>query len=1362
MIRFFARFCIRLFVFLAGLLCSRLAYSEGSPAVRYLGIEQGLSNNAVTSIYQDANGFMWFGTYDGLNRYDGYGFKTFRNVIGNNTSLGDNHVRAIEGDAAHKLWIGSEKSLSIYNPVKAGFFSPQFKPWNEPNRRLFNDGVFALSYLPAADAMLVGTQHNGLLLFENGEETGLQIPLPDKKKPYSVSAIAFDATQKKALVFIPGTGLYSFEVKTKTLRLVTAAIRQADCLRVDSKGQLWLGNENGLFRFDESTTLFSKNVLPSVYKVVSLFEDRQGTLWMASDGGGLWTMPAGSNTPAPYLSGNGTQGINSNAVYAVYEDKEGSKWIGTLRGGINLIQSQKTAFTNIEYKTFGQNNFNNNFILSFCEDDKGNVWIGSDGAGLRYWDRGKNTFTTFVHDATAASSISSNFVPNLLIDAGGDLWIATWFGGVNRLKKGSRNFEHFVCYNPTTGLAENNAWLLHLDAEGRLWASTTNDGHLYLFNRPSNHFELFNESLVNIQTLLEDKEGGFWAGNYTSLNKVDRESKTYQTYPMDHTVRCLYEDRRKSFWVGTDGGGLLLFDRASGKYQRFTTTEGLPSNTILRILEDAGGNLWLSTYNGLCKFNPVNKTVRNFSPSDGLQSNQFSFNAALALHSGEFLFGGIKGFNIFYPDSVYDKQGPPGVFLTGLKVANKPIEEDVTLVTKRSYEKIESIELPYNQAILSLDFVALEYSSADKIRYAYKLEGWDKTWNYVNDVRTANYSRLEEGSYVFKLKVTNAAGIWSDEKTLLKIVVLPPWYRAWWAYLIYACAVASLIYFYVAYSNRQERLKYEIKLAQLEKEKEKELTERKLSFFTNVSHEFRTPLTLIINPIKDLLRKADEPESQKELNIVHRNARRLLSLVDQLLLFRRADTEAGNLKFAEQNFYTLCHEVYLCFVQQAKINGQDYFFEFENKCLRLYVDRQKMEIALYNLLSNAIKYTPNGGKIIFRITENTDDVQVAVIDNGPGIPAAAAPKLFEKFYQASAQTAASKTGFGIGLYLVKNFVEGHKGKVSFQSSEGEGTSFFIELKKGTAHLAGQILLNAPQSAPVMLEELAGESTPTNETAKKETGLEEVVSDRHTVLVVDDNQQIREYLRDILTEKYVVAEAVDGAEAWALVQKTYPDLVISDIRMGGLDGIALCKKIKGEPSLTHIPVVLLTGSYGPEVELQSVEGGADIYITKPFDKDLLLAKVDNLFKNRTELQNYFFNEITLKKNNHKISPEFKEFLHRCIAIVESHLGNDDFNIKVLAKEIGMSHSALYKRVRAISGQSVSAFIRYIRLRKAAELLLKGDCNVNQAAFQVGIADVKYFRAQFNKLFGMNPSDYMKKYRQPFNETYQLTPNAIKEK
>ena len=1337
------------------LILANLSYAQENDLVQYIGIDRGLSNNAVTCMYQDYNGFMWFGTYDGLNRYDGYSFKIFRNIIDDTASIGDNHITSIAGDGNHNLWIGCEKGLYVYNPITSKFASPQFKAWNQNSFSPVEKSVPEICSVFNGEYILVAVSGKGLIAFNKNSQEGEQIPLTGvkNKSSYYVASFAFDAKKKIVWVWVSGVGLCRYDVQKKNLHIVSASVKGSECLFVDSKGNLWLGNDQGLFLYNENSNSFSNNIMPPVSKVTQIFEDKKKILWIASDGGGIWTLASGSSQPVPYLSAKGQPLINSNAVYSIYGDNEGRIWVGTLRGGVNLLQQHTNAFMHIRYTESPQNNTANDFILSFCEDKNNNLWIGTDGAGLRYWDRKKNTYIQYLHNASDAGSISSNFITGITRDSQNDLWIATWFGGVNRLKKGSTSFEHFNCFNTQNRSEENNAWLIYEDAQKRLWASTSNNGSLYLFNRLANRFELFDENVVNLQCLIEDSENNFWGGTYGRLIRIDRENKKDQVFQIGRTVRCLHEDRNKNFWVGTDGGGLLLFDRNHGTYKRFTTSDGLPSNTILRILEDDKNNLWLSTYNGLCMFDARSKTFRNFSQSDGLQSNQFSFNAALALRSGEFVFGGINGFNIFHPDSVSNKKEMPPVFLTGLKINNTPVEDKSSYVTKRALDKILQITLPYEQAILSLDFVALEYTGADKIKYAYLLEGWDKNWTYLNNMRTANYSRLSEGNYTFKIKIANADGIWSSETRLLKVIVLPPWFRTWWAYCIYAFAFLGGIYLYIIYNKRQERLKYEIKLAHLEKEREKELTEKKISFFTHISHEFRAPLTLIINPLKDLLAKKNDDREKKEVFMIYRNARRLLSLVDQLLLFKKVESVDQRLNMEQFDLIEACNDVYLSFSQHAKSKKISFSIEKNDDELFVYADKEKIEIILFNLVSNALKYTSAGGSVMLQILQDDKMIRIMVKDSGRGIPAGVGNKLFESFYQVNQTGKASQSGFGIGLYVSQKLALAHNGQISYESRNGAGTTFCLSLPKGRVHFTSGNISEKCESEKQssMLQELIEEPLLTAEAesdhiteANKSEIIDKLTSDLPAMLIVDDNAEIRSYIKQIFDDTFNIYETEDGADGYEIVMRETPDIVITDIKMNKMDGIELCSKIKNNPSIAHIPVILLTASSSDEIKLKGIEGGAEDYITKPFDKDIIIARVQNILNGRNRLQQYFFNAVTLKPVTH-VAGEHKEFVARCIQIIEEHIDNPDFTVNMFCKTIGMSHPALYKKVKAVSGLTVNVFVRYIRLRKAAELLITTNKTITEVAYITGFNDLRYFREQFYELFKINPSEYIKNYR-----------------
>ncbi|MEO6977718.1 MAG: ATP-binding protein, partial [Mucilaginibacter sp.] len=870
----------------------------------------------------------------------------------------------------------------------------------------------------------------------------------------------------------------------------------------------------------------------------------------------------------------------------------------------------------------------------------------------------------------------------------------------------------------------------------------------------------------NIRAICEDKSGNIFAGTYgAGLLYRAKGQQSFTSYFKNNQTDSLLPSKviyslksvDDKLLVGTEGDGLISVDLKTKTIKRYTEKNGLANNTINAIQPDGEGNIWVSTNNGLSKIVPVSGEVMNYDISNGLQTGHFSPNSCMYSARDRFVcFGGTEGYNIFFPGDVKQSAFEPKVIITGLQLFNKDVEVgQKDQILSQVPNKSKQVILKPDQSVFSIQYVALNYPYAEKSEFAYQLVGLDKSWNYVQHQKSATYRYLAPGDYTFRVKASNQDGVWFNNYASFKITILPPWYKTWYAYASYFLLVIILVYYYLRYKADQARLKYEIKVAQITTEKEKELNEKKLAFFTNVSHEFRTPLTLIINPIKELLSsKTQNPDDLINAHTVDRNARRLLSLVDQLLLFSKADSGADKLKIVKLDIVGICRDVLLCFTHQAKIKHLQVQFQCELDVIDIYADREKIEIVLFNLISNAIKFTPDGGQINCRVIENADNVTIQVKDSGCGITKGAGEHIFERFSRVQ-NSNQSYSGFGIGLYLVKKFVNQHHGTIGFESEENIGTVFNVKLLKDTVHLEGGLIFEDIVEPSVFLEELidfeeTGAKINGNLTNAAQSNYETLLNNKKTLLVVEDNIEVRRYIMQIFNHEFNVFEAENGNEGFDMTTKLMPDVVISDVMMSGLGGIELCRLIKESPTLSHIQVILLTANTQPEIKLKGIEGGADDYITKPFEKDVLIARVHGLIKSRENIQKYFYNEITFKSNDLKVPLEYKVFLEKCIAIVENHLEDEYFTIKILADEIGMSHSNLYKKIRSVSGGSANEFIRYIRLRKAAEIMLNTDCTVSEAAYKVGINDPKYFRAQFNKLFGANPSDYIKKFRKHLNQ------------
>ncbi|WP_337966149.1 two-component regulator propeller domain-containing protein [uncultured Flavobacterium sp.] len=1328
---------------------TRAVHAQDNP-IKFLDISDGLSNNSVTTIFQDSDGYLWFGTYDGLNRYDGYNFKVYRNRINDKNSLLFNTIYDIEGDSRNNIWVGGTNGICIYNKTNATFRPVEYVVSNKKPQYL-KDIIHQTSAI-SHNMVLVASQNLGLLSFENGSLVGKHIPLKAKENKANIDnydAIAIQDDKKKAhsWVYVRNVGVCSFDYKTKNLNVVFPLSIEVKAMKRTFDGNLWLGTDEGLFLFNTQSGTLSENYFMSKCSVTDILVDKKKDVWITTDGCGIYKV-IGTNKKA--ISSNTVKDNNlvkSNSVWSLYEDKTGNKWFGTLRGGISMLSNTPKYFKNIRYNS---NDPAENFILSFCEDEKNNLWVGTDGAGLKYWNRKNNTYINY------SNKLSSSFITGIIRDNNNEIWLSTWAGGVNKINPKTNTVTHYSCYNPFTKQTEKNIWFVYKDTKSNIWASATNEGSLYLFNKTANNFELFNKSITNLQCLTQTSDGKLWGGNYTSLFSIEKATKKINKITIGNPVRCIHEDKDKNLWLGTQEGGLLLFDRKTNTFKRLTTDDGLPSNTILRLLEDKEGNLWMSTYNGICRFDKKQKTFRNFSVNDGLQSNQFSFNAGIKLSTGEFLFGGINGFNIFFPEAIKGYNQQNNLLLTDFYVNNQPIEENKTdLISEWDSNKVKVVNLPFDQTTLSLEFVALDYNNADKINYAYFLEGWDEQWNFVGQARKANYSRLPEGKYTFKVKTTNFKGGWNKDESLIIINVLPPWYRTWWAYALYLLAGIASIFAYLEYHKNKEKLKYKVKIAELESKKEKEIAEKQSSMFTYISHEFRTPLSLIINPLKKAVQKesVQNGSSGSDLAIAHRNARRLLSLVDQLLLFRKAENDADSLRLSTINVNNLCNEVYQCFVNQAKEKSIHYNFNIPDHEIEIIGDYEKIEISLFNLMSNAFKYTPIGGTINLNLNENDREVILEIADSGDGIDKKDIDVIFEKFKQINSKVSVG-TGFGIGLYIVKYFVDKHKGFVSCSSEIGKGSIFKLTFLKGNSHFEDvEITTEIPQRSQLFNELIVDEIEENNSfsnTSVSENDFQRIMlTDKRTVLIIDDNAEIRAYLIKLFSENYIVYSAENGEEGLKLTKKHMPDLVISDITMEEMDGLELCRKIKENPALSHIPVILLTASKNPETHLQGISDGADDYITKPFDDDILVARVESLLRNRSNLRTYFLDSITLKENTQKVPVEYQEILKKCIDIVEANIHKRDFTIKNFALEMGMSHRTLYTKIKIISGQTLNAFIRSVRIRRAAMLMLTEDINITQASAEVGFEDPKYFRQQFVKLFGMTPSEYIKKYKSSFN-------------
>lgn len=1357
--------------------CAQQSYDR--KIVKYSS-KDGLSYGFITGIVQDDNGFIWLSTEDGLNRFDGINFKVFKHNAANPNSLPSNYIDFMYKDTEGAIWLSTRQGIYQFNTNTEKYV--KFKPGAGIS---VNDLTTITS---VKNIVWFSTYTNGV--FSYNKKTG-------SFQNFNLKHIAPAIPNSATFSFQDSKGLLWVGAETTMSVFTTVDGQVKKCLNDKIPvNRIPAGRVNAIVEDEYSNIWFATNTGMAVYKraqnqmVVfngpayqmrsnnfsSLLQDNDHNLLIGLQDGGLYRLDLQKATAADFkniaiqaVKTEDNFTVTERTVFRLYMDKDKNVWAGTYGDGVYLLGNVPGKFKKFQNKLRFANSTGYLRYYGMCMDDEGYLWLGTDGDGVYKKKLNGDVIQHYFADAPDAP------LKNVAILCGyksrdNNLWFGSYINGIFKYNKKTGSFTNYMhsAWDPAS-LCGNDVRTIFEDPDGNMWFGTNNGG---LSKLPKNsdkfvNYSTFNKALPdnNIRAICQDSKGTMYIGTYgDGVLCYDKQRNKFSACFSDSQLAEFLPSRvvhsLKSFGnkllIGTESNGLISYDLDNKSIKKFMESDGLANNTINSIERDSKGNIWVSTNKGLSKIESKTGDILNYDVSNGLQAGHFSPGASMYSAKDNFMcFAGTEGYNIFFPDDVKRSTFKPKVLITGLQLFNKDVEvgeKDHILST--TINRAEEITLKPDQSVFSVQYVALNYAYSDKCEFAYRLVGLDKGWNYVKTQKSATYRYLEPGTYQFKVKASNQDGVWFDDYASINIRILPPWYKTWYAWTLYALFAIALVYYYLRYKNNQAKLKYDIKLAHITAEQEKELNEKKLSFFTNISHEYRTPLTLIINPLKEILAEhGNKDDDSNALKVVYRNAKRLLSLTDQLLLFRKADSGGDKLTIVKLNIVDLCRDVTLYFDYQAKVKNLQIDFSSENQEIEVYADREKMEIVFFNLISNAIKFTPDHGKVSCVITENTDSVTIRINDSGYGISKEIGEKLFDKFFQIQNISQSHGGGFGIGLYLVKTFIDSHQGCISYESEEANGSTFSVMLLKGKKHFGNTLIFEDTAEPSVFLDELMDEEELITESESLNQvpadAYNALVSPKKVLLVIEDNHQVRQYISQIFRDDYEVFEADNANDGYTMICKLMPGLIISDVMMHGLSGIDLCARVKKEPALNHIPFILLTANALPEIKLKGIECGADDYVTKPFDKEVLVARVNGLIKTRENLHQFFYNAITLKSNGLKVPAEYKEFLEKCIAVVESHLEDEQFSIKNLSDEIGMSHSNLYKKIKAISGGSANEFIRYIRLRKAAELMLNSDFTVAEAAYKVGINNAKYFREQFSKLFGINPSEYIKKHRSQFN-------------
>jgi signal transduction histidine kinase/ligand-binding sensor domain-containing protein/DNA-binding response OmpR family regulator len=1343
-----------------------------------LTIKDGLSSNTVTSILKDHYGFMWFGTEDGLDKFDGTNFKVYRYRPNDSLSLQTNEILSLYEDPKGNLWVAtSGGSLSLYDRKKDAFIN---FPAGEKPGLIANSVVFDVC--SDFEGRIWVAHYSGVNIVDPKTKKASDIPLASNPGPAMKGPANVLFEDSKHLMWI-GTadGLFQYNPATKILQqfvhsdrnLLSLVSNNIRALAEDHDGNIWIGTYGGLSMLKKGANQFvnylanksNPNSLNSnAISSIALDDEK---LWIATDAG-INILDIRTQQIQTYSSDDrNVNSLTARSGRCLYIDKQGICWFATNGGGVNKYDKNLSLFSFVKSNSFDQKGLNTPVVSSFAEDGDGNIFVGTEGGnGLSLFNRKTRLFQHFNIRSSKKGAENNISVLTLAKDKSNQLVLGTYGDGVFVFDKSNKNYRQLLQGPGINDLNSDFVFCIKRDHSGNLWVGTNGDG-INVLNKDYKVIARYtpNPKLPNdrqlplngyIRDIVEDKTGNIWiathGGGIAVLNTTNTRFTIYNTrnshLPNDKVI-TLHEDHLGNIWAGTFGNGVAMLNPKTNEFICFSESNGLQNNTVYKILEDDEGHIWVSTNKAISSIDIGTKKITNYGSHNGVQNNNFVGGAGLVSSAGEIFFGGLEGFNYFNPSNLKRSINVSPVLLTDLKISNQSVVPSSNGPIKENISIAKEINLDYKQNF-ALSFVGLNYTSPEQNQYAYKLEGFDKEWNYVGRGTTASYTNLDPGEYVFRVKVSNSEGIWNNEDASIKIYVHPPLWRTTFAYVLYACVFISGLFYLRYRSIKKLRKEFLLEQQQKEEERVRELDRLKIKFLTNLSHEFRTPISLILGPVDTLLKQQNE-KTFGQLQMIKRNARRLLNLVNQLLDFRKMEEQELKLQESEGELVSFIKETSDSFKDLSERKKISFVFKSHIDQLYTRFDHDKLERIIFNVLSNAFKFTLEGGKIsleLERVPYPPDQykawVSIKISDTGIGIPQDKKEKIFDRFFQNLTATSVLNQGTGIGLSITKEFVQMHGGNIEVESEHEKGTTFFIHLPftptttTSVATSDDKELLQEPEPH----ETTQGEK----QSAKiNELSAANGKSESPLILLVEDNEDFRFYLKDNLRLHHKVVEASDGRDGWQKALSQHPQLIVTDISMPHMNGIELTRKIKSDKRTSHIPVILLTALTGEKEQIQGLETGANDYITKPFNFEVLNAKINNLLTLNTTLKKTYTKQIKVLSPEIKIESDDEKLLNAIMVYLDENLTNPQLSVEDLGKHVGMSRSSLYNKILELTGQTPVEFIRSVKLDKAAVLLEKSSMNIAQIAYSTGFSTPHYFTKSFKAKFGMLPSEFVTKMR-----------------
>jgi len=1355
----------------------------------FVSIKEGISKVGIYTIIQDDLGFIWLGTNGaGLYRYDGNNYESYKYIIDDSTSLSNTIVQCSYLDSKKRLWFGTGNGLNMYDRDNDRFnriSNSAFKTENDINitiRSLKED---------THGNLFIGALNLGL--FKMNLKDSIIEPVLSKESLESISlSIKSIQIDKAGKIYIAtDRGLKEYDYKTKTLRASVFKSKEGEksinvaieSLVIDEQNTIWVGTENdGLIKVSSNDALNNETFFKiesfsfSTHKFLSLLDLKNGTLLLGTENDGLYHIDNNGHILKSYrVNKKNSNSILSNSIWSLYLDSNERVWVGYYNKGVSVYDKLYDKFNEIKSLPGSSNSLKYAAVTAIEEDQNDNLWIAMDGGGIDILNKQTNKFIHINSSNQKTYGLTSDYIEALLIDRNDNLWAGSWDKGLVYLEKGSKKFINFNSENTNAGLNSNRILTLDEDSEGIIWIGTYNGG-LHSFNPRTKMFTYYNSDFflenglanIEIRKVLVDSNDHIWIGTAIGLFKIEKQGndelsiislrtempEKFNDHNSSDNILSIFESKDGSLWIGTRGAGICKYNPLTKTFIWYNKDNGLIEENINSITQSLDGNIWLAGNSGITKLNVNDNTFTNYTSNDGLLSNDYNINSAFRDKEGILYFGNFQGIDYFNPSDIKINKNIPSLYLTDFKLFNEsvqPNQEKYPL--KKVISKTDNLTLNSKQSVFTIEYSSINYTRPEKNEYAYYLEGYETSWNYVGKKRSATYTNLDSGDYTFKLKVANNDGIWSESSLLLKITILPPWWKTVWAILSYVFLILLGVYFLNKITRSRIRDKQLVANERNIRLLEKELNEKKLQFFTNISHEFRTPLSLIISPLEDIIKNDSTNFSQRIKDkhyTIHKNTNRLYRLINDLLDFRKLDLDKVKIKVRELDLVAFTKNIASHFKEEAFIRNIHLSADTDVQNISVWADESMLEKIIFNILSNAFKVTPEGGAITIDLSSKEDlvdlplandkekikAIEISISDTGPGLKEEQIKKIFERFYRVDNLNKTYYGGTGIGLEVVQNFVKLHKGEIKVKSELGTGTTFTVVLPLSSAYYSENERLTEKVEDLVKEEEAFLIPEVSKDTGKE---IEEKLSvTSHTLLIVEDNTELRNYLKTELKSQYKILLAKNGKEGLQLAKEFLPDIIMTDVIMPEMDGFMFCKHIKSDIKTSHIPLLMLTAKTTIENRKEGIEKGADAYMVKPFDMGLLKLRLSQLITSRQLIFNKYFNVISDLDTANTTSLD-KIFIEKVLSYINESIGDPDLNVESLASQLNLSRSQFYRKIKALTNQTANEFIRNIRLLRAKQIIETGNSNISEVCYKVGFSSPSYFTKCFKSYFGVLPKE-----------------------